>query len=269
MPHCATPALGIDTTAACDRDSTLLPVYLRYRTDSAHLVLSRGDVEAVLLDGLLRGLEEGVRIDSAWVAGRRDSTHVWTSVEALSDSQVSVLTLYWRWRRDDTVNKLCAFDDTLAVATESALLVSAALGAEVGRLARCIALQNVEQAAIDAAREASQPLNMFLVVVLPALVLVGGSVLLWWFFLRRRPPDFWALAARYPDKAYDWFEDHEEWWVVDPGAGPQPKPDPKDYDGPFIFWVPKLGGRSVMVYGKKGLMEESQRSFLAMRGLDS
>jgi hypothetical protein len=261
--------LGITTSVACDTASGLLPVYLRFRTDSAALALSRAEAEAVYLDGLVRGLDTGVRVDSAWAAWQRDSTHVWASVETLSDSQINVVTLYWRWRPDETISKLCASNDTLDVVTGSALLVSAALGAEAGRLARCIVVQNVEQAVIEAEQRASGPWNVFLVLVLPGLVLVGGSVSLWWFFLRRREPDFWKLAARYPDKAYEWFVDHEEWWVVDPQGGPQPTPSGDEYEGPFIFWVPKLGGRSIMVYGKKGLMEDSQRSFLAMRGLDS
>ena len=269
VPHCATPALGITTGVACDTASDLLPVFLRFRTDSAALALSRAEAEAVYLDGLVRGLEAGVRIDSAWAVWRRESTHVWTSVEALSDSQVGMVLLYWRWRRDGTISKLCAFEDTLRVATRSVPLVSAALGAGVGKLARCIVVENVRDAVVEADQEARRPVNVFLVLVLPGLVLVGGSVLLWWFFLRRRPPDFWKLAARYPDKAYDWFQDHEEWWVVDPEGGPQPTPNAGEWEGPFIFWVPKIGGRSVMVYGKKGLMEESQCSFLAMRGLDS
>ena len=269
VPHCATPTLGIDRSVGCDTIPGLLPIHLRFSTDSADLALSRTEVETIYLDGLVRGLDAAVRIDSAWAAWQRDSTHVWTSVEALSDSQVGMVLLYWRWRRDGTINKLCALEDTLRVATTSVPLLSAALGAGVGKLARCVVEQNARDVAVEAEQEARRPVNVFLVFVLPALVLVGGSVLLWWFFLRRRPPDFWKLAARYPDKAYDWFQDHEEWWVVDPEGGPQPKPDAEEWEGPFIFWVPKIGGRSVMVYGKKGSMDESQRSFLAMRGLDS
>jgi hypothetical protein len=269
VPHCATPTLGIDRSVACDTTPNLLPIHLRFRTDSADLALSRTEAETIYLDGLVRGLEIGGRIDSAWAAARRDSTHVWASVESLSDSQVNVVMLYWRWQLDETVSKSCAFDDTVDVVTDSRVLLSAALGAEAGKLARCVVTQNTQQEAIEAEQRARGPLNVLLVMVLPALVLVGGSILLWWFFLRRRPPDFWKLAARYPDKAYDWLVDHEEWWVVDPKGGPQPTPDPEEYEGPFIFWVPKIGGRSVMVYGKKGSMEESQRSFLAMRGLDS
>lgn len=269
VPHCATPTLGLITNLACDTVSDLLPVYLRFRTDSADLALSRAEVEAVYLDGLVRGLDVGARIDSAWAVTRRDSTHVWASVESWSDSQVNVVMLYWRWQRDETIDKACVFNDTLNVVTGSPLLLGAALGAETGKLVRCVSERNTEQASIEAEQRASSPLNILLVMVLPAVVLVGGSVLLWWFFLRRREPDFWKLAARYPDKAYEWFVDHEEWWVVDPEGGPQPTPSGEKYDGPFIFWVPKLGGRSIMVYGLKGKMEDSQRTFLAMRGLDS
>ena len=42
--------------------------------------------------------------------------------------------------------------------------------------------------------------------------------LIWLIFLRVRapkPPDFWKLAARRPNEAYDWFISHDGWVVVD------------------------------------------------------
>jgi hypothetical protein len=99
-------------------------------------------------------------------------------------------------------------------------------------------------------------------------VLVVGAVLLW-RYLRPPLPDFWQVAARYPDKAYAWFLSHAEWLVIDPAAGQQPKVDERSWDGPFLLWVPSLGGRRIVVYGRRGAMTDSQRAFLNARGVDS
>jgi hypothetical protein len=40
------------------------------------------------------------------------------------------------------------------------------------------------------------------------------------------------------------------------------KPKGPGYTGPFILWVPKLGGKRVLVYGEAGRVEESQEAFI-------
>jgi hypothetical protein len=97
--------------------------------------------------------------------------------------------------------------------------------------------------------------------VVIGLVLVGIAAVAWYLAERPRYPDFWQLAARYPDNAYDWFTTHEGWIVVDPESGPIPSLSASDYEGPFILWVPKLGGRRVVVYGMKSRIRESQEAF--------
>lgn len=61
-------------------------------------------------------------------------------------------------------------------------------------------------------------------VVLIALVAVG-----WYLVEQPRRRDFWRLAARHPDNAYDWFVSHEAWIVVDPASGRSTKPDEARY----------------------------------------
>ncbi len=105
-----------------------------------------------------------------------------------------------------------------------------------------------------------------------AIIAIGAVVLVIAAFdLRRRSrkPDFWKLAARYPDNAYDWFVTHDCWTVVDPeSATAKPFKPGTELDGPHILWVPKLGGRRVAVYGRRQEMEESQRAFVTVYGFD-
>lgn len=89
-----------------------------------------------------------------------------------------------------------------------------------------------------------------------------------WHTVRRaRRPDFWRVAARYPDWAYDWFTTHDCWIVVDPESGAMQRPDDVDLAGPYILRVPKLGGRRVAVYGRRTEMKDFQDAFLTVRGL--
>lgn len=267
--HCATPATGIDTTTACDSVPGLLAVAVRVHTRSAGIPLSRVDVEAIYLEALRRVLLGGARADSAWAFARRDTSHIWADVEIVSERQVRVAMLYWSWRPDTTLTKLCQFTGVLETPRNSVATLGAMLGTEVQELARCAQrraerLDPIPSQAPDSEAPAILPL-----LALPVALSIIAFVLVWWFFLRRRPPDFWRLTARYPDKAYEWFLSHDEWLVIDPEAGKMPKPDEREFDGPHLLWVPQLGGRRVAVYGRLGETKESQEAFLRVHGLDS
>ena len=103
---------------------------------------------------------------------------------------------------------------------------------------------------------------------LPVLVglLLGAALLLYVRSRRSKPPDFWKLASERPDHAYDWFVSHDGWVVVDFDAGRRQKPTGEEFVGPFILRVPKLGGRRVAVYGRRGSMEESEDAFVRFFG---
>jgi hypothetical protein len=103
---------------------------------------------------------------------------------------------------------------------------------------------------------------------LPVLIgLVLGVVLLIYIRSRKaKPPDFWKLASERPDHAYDWFVSHDGWVVVDFDARRHKEPKGAEVVGPFILRVPKLGGRRVAVYGRRGSMEESEATFVRFFG---
>jgi hypothetical protein len=99
-----------------------------------------------------------------------------------------------------------------------------------------------------------------------ALVLIALVAVAWYLIERPQRRDFWKLAARHPDNAYDWFISHEGWVVVDPQSWRAPKPQAAEYTGPFVLWVPKLGGRRVLVYGRREEVKESQEAFIRVFG---
>ena len=101
-------------------------------------------------------------------------------------------------------------------------------------------------------------------------VLIGAALgLVWLTFLRTRapkPPDFWKLAARRPNEAYDWFVSHDGWIVVDFDKRRHRRPAGENLVGPFILRVPKLGGRRVAVYGRGEIAAESEGDFVRIFG---
>lgn len=102
-----------------------------------------------------------------------------------------------------------------------------------------------------------------------APLLVGAALGAGWLlYLRTRvkTPDFWKLAARQPDHAYDWFVSHDDWVVVDFDQRHHRKPGGAEFEGPFILRVPKLGGKRVAIYGRRGTMQESQEVFVRFFG---
>ncbi|MFI5338415.1 MAG: hypothetical protein ACHQ7N_01075 [Candidatus Methylomirabilales bacterium] len=100
------------------------------------------------------------------------------------------------------------------------------------------------------------------------LVLIGLIVaVLAWLTMRAGNRQFWKAAAAMPDEAYEWFMTESCWVVQDPASGPTAKPELRSaYTGPFFLWVPKLGGRRVIIYGLHDQIEASQARFLEQHG---
>jgi len=71
--------------------------------------------------------------------------------------------------------------------------------------------------------------------------------------------DFWKVANQNANEAYDLFIHDDCWVVVHPK---ETKPNLKGYTGPFKFVVPKLGNKTITVYGNSDSFEESQKAFL-------
>lgn len=268
VPRCASPSAGILIGPACDSLAAPLPVAIVFELSADTVPLTRADVEAVFLDALARSVRRPVRADSAWAFAQRGTTHAWAEVEVTSPRALKATMLLWVGQSDRTLDLLCQAEATPDIPLGSAPALAAVLAAEVRDFGACIAMQGEEGPEV-AVEPAAGPMRPLMFVVGPLALALVASLLLWWFVLRRRPPDFWQLAARYPDKAYQWFTDHDDWIVLDPEAGKLAVPDGREFDGPYLFWVPKLGGRRVAVYGRRSAMHESQRAFLAVHGLDS
>lgn len=96
------------------------------------------------------------------------------------------------------------------------------------------------------------------------IALFIGGFLYWFFILRPGRLDFWKVAARNPDAAYDHFRSASCWKVFEgelPEGYRSSVPN-SDWVGPFKLWVPKLGGRPIVVFGKHPEFEQSQNEFL-------
>jgi hypothetical protein len=270
IAHCALPSAGILRGSACDTITSLLPVPIELRS-APDIRLTREDVEAIALGALARRFDTAARADSGWAFSHRDTSHLWVGVDAASDTALRATVLYWSLRPDRTLSLLCDYRGTLAVPRPSVPALAALLAAEIEDVARCA---RTEEARLDPSRPVPPPpptpfhrTTLAALLTVLFVLIVGGALL--WRYLRPRMPDFWQVAARYPDKAYDWFVSHDEWVVIDPASDHQPKVDQRAYEGPFLLWVPKLGGRRIVVYGRRGAMKESQRAFLMHRGVDS
>lgn len=97
------------------------------------------------------------------------------------------------------------------------------------------------------------------------VLIIIGAVIYWFFILRPGRSDFWRVAAKHPDAAYEHFKSDPCWIVFEDHL-----PDnyrslaPKsEWVGPFWLIVPKLGNKRVHILGKHPAFEKSQNAFLA------
>ncbi len=97
-------------------------------------------------------------------------------------------------------------------------------------------------------------------IIVGVLVLVG----IWYWLSKLGSYDFWKVAAKHPNEAYDWFMVDGAWAVVDPDDPMSMRPEPREeYDGPNWLWIPKLGGRRISIWGRIDSFEASQKRFIA------
>ena len=97
------------------------------------------------------------------------------------------------------------------------------------------------------------------------IVVVILVFLYWYFILRPGRLDFWKIANKYPDEAYDLFTSEDCWKVfVESLSDDYQSIVPKeDWSGPFRLRVPKLGNRMIYIFGKYPNFEKSQNEFMA------
>jgi len=96
------------------------------------------------------------------------------------------------------------------------------------------------------------------------ILIIAIAFCYWLFIIRPGRLDFWKIASKYPDLAYDFFNSNQCWKVFENGL-----PDdhqnlvPKEqWTGPFRIWVPKLDNRQILVFGRHPDFEDSQDEFL-------
>jgi len=97
--------------------------------------------------------------------------------------------------------------------------------------------------------------------IILVVVLVG---LYYFCILRPGRLDFWKLAAKYPDRSIEFFQEHDCWkvFVEKPSGGYEEALPLGDWDGPFRLAVPQLGGKLVTIYGKVPEYLTAQQEFI-------
>lgn len=75
--------------------------------------------------------------------------------------------------------------------------------------------------------------------------------------------DFWKVASKHPDDVFEMFQQQDCWSVFleKPEGGYKSELPPGEWDGPFMFVVPKLGGKRIIVYGKVPEYQKAQQEF--------
>lgn len=73
--------------------------------------------------------------------------------------------------------------------------------------------------------------------------------------------DFWRIVAKMPDDAYDIFQS-DDCWIIFAEKPNQDELPQGEWDGPFRVVVPKLGHRTIYIFGKSPDYEEFQKKFL-------
>jgi hypothetical protein len=100
---------------------------------------------------------------------------------------------------------------------------------------------------------------------IPTAIAIAVLVFLYWFFiLRPGRLDFWKIANKYPDEAYDFIQSEDCWMIFEDNL-------PNDYQstvpkenwtGPFRLLIPKLGNRFIYIFGKYPDFKNSQNDFI-------
>ena len=96
------------------------------------------------------------------------------------------------------------------------------------------------------------------------VLIIAGAALYWFFILRPGRLDFWRLAAKHPDAAYDHFMSNPCWRVFEEQLPENyrsvvPK---SEWVGPFRLIVPQLGNKTIHVFGKNRDLGQSQNDFV-------
>ncbi len=106
----------------------------------------------------------------------------------------------------------------------------------------------------------------WVIVAIALVIIVAVALVVAYYFFILRPGrfDFWKLASKHPDLAYDLFQQSEYWHVfVDkPPGGFKASLPPGEWDGPFKLAIPQLDWKVVTIYGKVPEYEKTQQVFI-------
>jgi len=97
------------------------------------------------------------------------------------------------------------------------------------------------------------------------VIILAAAIIYWFLILRPGRLDFWRVAAKHPDAAYEHLKS-DPCWILFEDQVPDnyrtlyPKPE---WVGPFRLIVPKLGYKTVHILGKNQNLEKSQGTFLS------
>jgi hypothetical protein len=96
------------------------------------------------------------------------------------------------------------------------------------------------------------------------IVLIAGAAIYWFFILRPGRLDFWRIVAKHPDAAYEHFKSDHCWRVFEEQLPENYRSlvPRSEWVGPFQFIVPKLGNKTMYIFGKHPTFEKSQNEFL-------
>jgi hypothetical protein len=74
------------------------------------------------------------------------------------------------------------------------------------------------------------------------LGIVVLAILFYFFVMKKRGNlDFWKIAAKYPDSAYQLFKDEDCWLIFeDKSLARNHNAPPGEWDGPFKLSIPML-----------------------------
>jgi hypothetical protein len=100
--------------------------------------------------------------------------------------------------------------------------------------------------------------------VVIALAIIVAAIVVAAVFLRLHKRGFWSIASKHPDAAYDFFRANVCWRVFEEGLPKHyrkivPKPH---WSGPYHLIVPKIGHKTIHVFGKHPDFSRSQAEFL-------
>ncbi len=106
----------------------------------------------------------------------------------------------------------------------------------------------------------------WVIVAIALVIIVAVALVVAYYFFILRPGrfDFWELASKHPDLAYDLFQQSECWHVFldKPPGGFKASLPPGEWDGPFKLAIPQLDWKVVTIYGKVSEYEKTQQAFI-------